>query len=222
MMNENGRIKKKENYKRRNASVYQFSLPGIFPFLRVSFLFLAFSVFAQAQNLPDTIRGYKVYDAKISVKTEAQKSSAKDESEALVKVGEPELVEVGLAGITFELSAEIAALEQSGTVDFLSFHDFRVNGLAVEVEEYKESFSFQKNKPVILPKPARVFLGASQTLRGAIKEVKDSKDEWRVTGRVFVFGKFKKFGFAFKRVVPVDVDITIKNPLKQNAQILSN
>jgi hypothetical protein len=51
-------------------------------------------------------------------------------------------------------------------------------------------------------------------LRGAVRELKDSKEEWSVTGRVFVFGKFKKFGFNFKRVVPVEINIKIKNPLR--------
>jgi len=176
-------------------------------------LLLAFPVFAQ--NLPDKIRGYKVYNAQISVKTESGKTGTKDKSEAFVKIGEPELSDFSLTGVTFELTAEISALEQSGAVDFLTFHDFRVNGLNVEIEEYKESFTFEKNKPIQLPKPVEIFLSTTQTLRGALKELKDSKDEWQVTGRIFVFGKFKKFGFSFKRVIPVEINIKIKNPLQQ-------
>lgn len=180
-------------------------------------LFL-FITFAAAQDLPDEIRGYKVYKAKVSVKNQTSdtiKPETKNESEAFVKVGEPELVEVSLTGVTLEISAEIIAPAQSGTVDFLTFKDFRVNGLTVSAEEYKESFEFKKNQIVFLPKPIKIFIGTGQTLRGALMEFKDSKDEWTITGTVFIFGRFKKSFLKFKRVVPVEVNLKIKNPLKE-------
>ncbi len=175
-----------------------------------------FSSFIIAQDLPNEIRGYKVYKAKISVKNQTEKTDVKDKSEAFVKVGEPEVVDVSLTGVTLELSAEIDALEQSGTVDFLTFKDFRVNGLAVDVEEYRESFEFKKNQIITLPKPVKIFVGTGQTLRGAVNEMRDSKKEWTVTGTVFVFGRFKKSFLKFKRVVPVEINIKIKNPLRAN------
>ena len=177
-------------------------------------LFLLSFTIGNAQDLPKEIRGYKVHRAKISVKAKSEKPATKDQSEVSVKIGEPELIDVSLAGITFELSAEIVSLEQSGAVDFLTFHDFRVNNLRVEVEEYKKSFEFKKNQTVTLPKPIKIFLGTGQTLRGALKEMKESKDEWTVTGRIFVFGRFKKSFLKFKRVVPVEINLTIRNPLK--------
>lgn len=178
------------------------------------------SSFAAAQNLPGEIRGYKVYKAKVSVKNktgkniENSKSESKNETEAFINIGKPEVIDVSLTGITFELAAEINAFEQSGTVDFLMFKDFRVNDLAVSVEEYTESFKFQKNQPVALPKPVKIFVGAGQTLRGVLKEFKDSQEEWKITGTVFVFGRFKKSFLTFKRVVPVEINLKIKNPLK--------
>lgn len=178
------------------------------------FLLLPIHIHAQ-QHLPEKIRGYKVYQAEISVTN--INSEIKAESEIFVKVGEPELTGVSLTGITLEISAEILSAQQSGTIDFLAFRDFRVNDLAIEIEEYKESFSFKRNQPTHLPKPVKIFLGARQTLRGAFEEINRSKDEWQVTGRVFVFGRFKKFGFAFKRVVPVAIDIRVKNPLRRKS-----
>lgn len=174
----------------------------------------SFSV--EAQDYPKEIRGYKVHKTKISVKNKNEKTDAKDDSEAFVTIGEPTVEDISLTGITLEVSAEISAFEQSGKVDFVSFKDFRVNGLKVDVEEYKESFSFKKNTPFTLPKPIKIFVGAGQSLLGALGEVRDSKDEWEVTGTVFVFGKFRKMGFNFKRVVPVEVNIKIKNPIKSN------
>ena len=169
----------------------------------------------KAQNLPDKIRGYKVYKAKISVKTQIDKTSETAENEAFVKVGEPELTDVSLSGITLELPAEIEQLEESGTVDFLTFHDFRVNGAKVEVEEYKESFEFEKNKKLVLPKPFRIFISTKETLRVGFEEWRNKQKEWQITGRIFVFGKFKKSIFKFKRVVPIDIDLMIENPVKE-------
>lgn len=187
-------------------------------FLRKVFLILVCSLSAIsnfAQDLPDKIRGYKVHKTEINVRNSTEKAETKSNTEAVVMLGEPEVVDVSLNGITLEISAELDALEQSGKVDFLTFNDFRVNGLTVEIEEYKNAFEFKKNQLVKLPKPARIFLRTSQTLRGALKELDDPKEEWLITGRVFVFGKFKKYGFSFKRVIPVEINLKIKNPLRQ-------
>ncbi|HMS42322.1 MAG TPA: hypothetical protein PKE69_18965 [Pyrinomonadaceae bacterium] len=172
---------------------------------------------AEAQDYPKEIRGYKVEKAKIKVKNDDGNNDSKDdkdESEAFVTLGEPTLANVGLSGITFDITARLSPLEQKGKVDFLSFRDFKVNGSSVTIEDYIESFSFEKNKPIDLPAPIKVFVGMGQTLMGGLDEVRDSKEEWEVTGTVFVFGKFKKFGFSFKRVVPVPINIKIKNPIK--------
>lgn len=170
---------------------------------------------AFAQKLPNEIRGYKIYRAKVSVKNESDKSlkSAENAAEAVVKVGEPDIIDVSLTGVTLELPVDIDSLDQSGTIDFLTFKDFRVNGLKVDIEEYREAFDIKKHEPIILPKPVKIFVGTGQTLRGALKEFRNSKNEWTVTGTVFVFGRFKKAFIKFKRVVPVQVNIKVKNPL---------
>lgn len=168
---------------------------------------------ALAQELPKEIRGYKVHKTGISVKTSADKVPAGKGPEALVKVGEPGIADVSLTGVTFEIPAEITAFDQSGKVDFLTFQDFKVDGLAVEVEEYRSPFSFRKNELVSLPKPARIFLGTGQIVKAAWKELAETKKQWTITGRVFVFGKFRKLGFNFKRVIPIDINIKIDNPL---------
>lgn len=177
---------------------------------------LLFSQIISGQDLPKEIRGYKVYRAKISVKNQIEKNGANDKSETSVKIGEPEIVDVSLTGITFEISAEIESSAQSGTIDFLTFQDFRADNLTVEVEEYKESFQLEKDKVVVLPKPIKIFLNLKQSLQGAFKEMKESKEEWTVTGRIFVFGRFKKSFLKFKRVVPIEINFKIKNPLRGN------
>jgi hypothetical protein len=173
----------------------------------------AFSLFAQ--DLPDEIRGYKVHNAKISVTGKTDQRAEKDKSEAYARLTEPVLTDTSLTGLTFEISAEIDPLDYKGKIDFLTFRNFKVNGLNVEIEEYTNSFEFRKNQAIGLPKPVKIFLGTKQVLKGALKELRDSKEEWTVTGTVFVFGRFKKWGFNVKRVVPVEVNVKIKNPLKK-------
>jgi len=187
------------------------------PLLKASLLCVLLLVgsapIAYSQGFPKEIRGYKVHRANILLKTSINVTEHPAATEASVRIGDPALVDVGLTGLTFEISAEIDPLNQSGKVDFLSFHDFRINGLAVDIEEYRERFSFKKNQPVTLPKPAKVCITTDNALRAGWKEFDEKKDEWAVTGRIFVFGKFRKMGFDFKRVIPVDVSLTIRNPL---------
>jgi hypothetical protein len=178
--------------------------------LSLVLLVLLLGTSAYSQAFPDKIRGYKVHSDKMEVSTVGTGIQSADAS---VKIGEPKLVEADLTGITFELPAEILAAKQSGKVDFLAFHNVRVNGITVNVEEYRSPFDLSKGEFKALPKPARVFLPATGILQAAWKEMRDSQAEWTVSGRALVFGRFRRFGIYHKRVVPVDFQIKIKNPL---------
>lgn len=194
-------------------------------FLQKHFIFVLISIFAatsavHSQSYPKKIRGYKVYQTKISINSNSENISGTMDSEAVVKLGDPELTDLSLNGITLEISADIVNAVQSGKVDFVTFQDFKVNGLDVEIEEYKESFEIKHGEKTFLPKPVKIFISAGQTLRGALKELKESKKDWTISGRLFVFGTFKKYGFKFKRVVPLDISFKIENPVKKKlAQI---
>jgi hypothetical protein len=117
-------------------------------------------------------------------------------------------------GITMEVPVTVAAVKQGGRVDFLTFEDMVVNGTPVTIEDYMLPFDLPNKRAVLLPAPVRVFISAPRALLGALGEWNDSKQEWPVTGRVYVFGRFKKFLFSFKRVVPVELSATLPNPLK--------
>lgn len=175
---------------------------------------------AYAQDYPDEIRGYKVHRAKIIVRNVTDRDLSDEEKkdiEAYARVTEPRVANTSLSGLTFEISAEIDPLEHKGTIDFLMFRDIRVNGLAVTVAEYENPFEFKKKEPIKLPKPVSILLPTGQALRGAVGELRDSKPEWTVTGTVLVFGRFKKWGFKFKRVVPVEISLTIANPVRRRS-----
>lgn len=176
---------------------------------------LFFSSVVFSQNYPKKIRGYKVYQTNISIRTSSENASEKNGAEAVVKIGKPELSDISLTGITLEISAEIEGVGQSGKVDFVTFQDVKVNGLDVEIEEYKESFAIKNGEKTVLPKTVKIFISAGQTLRGAFKELKESKKDWTISGKFFVFGKFKKYGFSFKRVIPLEINFRIENPVKK-------
>ena len=170
-------------------------------------LFFVFVVSASSQELPDKIRGYKVYRDKVSVNAKAEYS------DAAVHVGGPDLVDVSLTGITLALPAEFTASHQSGKVEMITFHDLKVNGIKVEPEDYAHKFEFRKGEKRIVPQPIRIFVPASGVVKAAWQEMTDTREEWNVTGRVFIFGRFRRYGFYHKRVVAIDLNLAIKNPL---------
>ncbi len=130
-----------------------------------------------------------------------------------MRILDPKITGVSLIGATLEIGAEITGLKQSGNVDFITCNDLRVNGAAIETEEYNHPFAFIEGQTITLPTPAKITINTANIAKAAYKESVGSKNDWTVTGTVFVFGKFKKFGFSFKRVIPVKIDLTINNPL---------
>lgn len=182
--------------------------------ISTSLLFLVLVHSAFPQTLPSKIRGYKVYDAKVVVTNKTDTGYAEPNADAAVKLTNFKLAGMGLSGVIVEVGADVLSMSRGGDVEFMTFHDFRVNGVVIDVEEYKHPFSFKKAESASLPKPARITIKPTSLAKGAVTELTDPKKDWIVTGTVYVFGKFKKFGFSFKRVVPVKIDIKIKNLLR--------
>ncbi|HSI87930.1 MAG TPA: hypothetical protein VK918_02675 [Pyrinomonadaceae bacterium] len=168
---------------------------------------LLLSITASAQVLPDKIRGYKVHKESIVIRPGNESPGAE------VTPGEPKAFDLSLTGLRLEIPVEFAISGQSGKVDMLTFHDVRVNGIPVNVEEHSVPFEFKKNEKRSLPNPLSIIVPTHRMIQAAVNESRDSRETWIVTGRAFVFGKFRKFGFHHKRVVPVDIEFEIPNPL---------
>jgi hypothetical protein len=177
------------------------------------------SVAAQTRTYPDKIRGYKVERTVVEIKkTESQQannSNGDADVDTLIKLGDPKLARVTPLGITFEVPIVVAPVKQSGRVDFLVFEDMVINGRSVDVAEYKHNFDLPNKAPATLNDPLSIHIFLPSALLAAIGEWTDSKDTWPVTGRVYVFGKFKKSIFSFKRVIPVELKLTMRNPLRE-------
>jgi hypothetical protein len=177
---------------------------------------------AQTRTYPDKIRGYKVERTVVEMKKpEGQSNSASTDSDvdSLIKLGNPKVASVTPLGITFEVPIVVAPVKQSGHVDFLVFEDMNINGRSVDIDEYKHEFELPNKKPATLNSPLRIYIYMPGALLAAIGEWTESKDTWPVIGRVYVFGKFKKsilgISGSFKRVVPVELNMTMRNPLKE-------
>ena len=189
-------------------------------------MFAGDSARSQTRAYPDKIRGYKVERTVVEVKrtsANTTKNNGKDSQppgddssvDQLISLGKPTLARVTPLGITFEVPMVVAPVTQSGKVDFLVFEDMEINGHPVNISDYEYSFGLPNSKPLTLNQPLRIYIYLSGALLAAIGEWTDSQDTWPVKGRVYVFGKFKKGLFSFKRCVPVELDLTMRNPLKE-------
>ena len=167
-------------------------------------------------NLPKEVQGYKVQRARVELKKtkDSEKKDDQEIDEVLIRLGEPKLVELSPLGVTFELPVILAAIKQQGDIDRLVFEDMRVNDTPVTVEDYVQPFKLPNKEALTLVPPLRVFVSTPQAVLTTIDEFLNSKEVWPVTGRIYVCGHYKKFLFKFKRAVPVELQSSIKNPLR--------
>jgi hypothetical protein len=197
--------------------------PGTFPSTSAS---------TTPRAYPKEIRGYKLARAKVEIKKSTGAKKGDDEqvasdSDALIQFGEARVVSTTPLGLTLEIPVTVAAVKQGGRVDFLTFEDMVVNGMPVTIEDYMHSFELPNKEAVSLPQPVRLFISSPRAVVGAINDLSNPQETWPVTGRVYVFGRFKKFIFTAKRVVPVELSLTLPNPLRnqksdQKSDTLSN
>lgn len=174
---------------------------------------------ASAQELPDKIRGYKVHKQIVTVsETAQQKGKSSPAVTTEIDTEKVVLKDISLTGLSFEMPIELSAMPHSGRVDFISFSEMTVNGIPVTVDEFRTEFRFQKGEQILLPSPVTIFVPTHRLVQAAWREMRDSQPTWRVRGRVFVFGRFKRLGIHHKRVVPVDIDITIANPVGKDGK----
>lgn len=196
---------------------------------------------AQTRTYPKEIRGYKVERRVVEVKKPekqnvkstpnpstnqsqsgnnssdgptSSESDPESDEDALIKLGKPQLARVTPLGITFEVPIVVSPVTQSGHVDFLMFEDMAVNGTSVEIGEYHHAFDLPNKQALTLREPLSFYIYLPSAMLAAIGEWNDSKETWPVTGRVYVCGKFKKAMFSFKRCIPVELKVTMPNPLK--------
>ncbi len=207
-------------------------------FLRIAVALLMFGFggtvgLSQSPTYPKEIRGYKVERTVVEIKrperqsgksgkendqnqTNETESAAGSETDVdeLIQLGKPRLARATPLGITLEIPIVVSAVKQSGHVDFLVFEDMVVNGTSVDIDEYHHAFDLPNKYPLTLRDPLSFYIYLPNALLAALGDWSDAKETWPVTGRVYVFGKFKKSIFSFKRVVPVELKLSMRNPMR--------
>lgn len=165
------------------------------------------------RQYPKTIRGYKVEQATVELRN-AKDSSSAPSAAGLITFGEPRVVRITPLGVTLELPIVVSPVKQKGRVDFLAFEDMWINDTAVDVDDYYSSFELPNDRPLVLERPLVVFVGMPSALVGAVMDWASPREMWPVNGVVYVFGQFKKLIFKPKRVVPVELNLQMRNPLR--------
>ena len=186
----------------------------------VAVLSCYFTTLAQQPSYPKEIRGYKVARFEVEVKKDGKKTTneqpgSEPAHEAFIRLGNPQLARVTPLGISFEIPIVVTPVKQKGHVDFLVFEEMLVNDTSVEIDEYHRGFDLPNKELLTLTEPLRFYVYLPSAVLGAIDEWSDSKRTWLITGRVYVFGKFKKSILSFKRCIPIELNVTIPNPLQQ-------
>ena len=173
-----------------------------------------------ASPLPKDVRGYKVERVQIKIKNRAAKEKDKNGGQAsesasgsLVKFGEPRVVSFSLFKIELDFPVEIAAVEQRGRIDRLVFEAITINGVPVEIADYARGFELPNERPLRLPEPLRVTVTTPRALLATFDELRQPKNDWKIVGRVYALGRFKKLFFTFRRAVPVEFDLSVPNPI---------
>jgi hypothetical protein len=181
-------------------------------------------VLSQTRAYPERIRGYKVERAVVEVKKPAAKqapnqndgSSQPDaNADDLIRLGKPELAKITPLGITFATPLVVAPVTQSGHVDFLLFEDMVINGHSVSIDEYHRGFDLPSKQPLTLSDPLRIYIYLSSAVLAVLDDWTDSKETWPVIGRIYACGKYRKGILSFKRCIPVELNLTMRNPLKE-------
>jgi len=172
------------------------------------------SIQAQKAAYPKELRGYKVEVAAVDIKNR-EKNNRESDPGALLHFGDPNLVRVTPLGISLEIPLVVSPVQQKGRVDFMVFEDMVVNGTEVEIDEYHDAFELPNKEQLTLKQPLRFYLYLPRAVLAVVDELGNSKETWPVTGRVYVFGRFRKSLFSFKRCIPVELNLTIHNPLRE-------
>jgi hypothetical protein len=174
----------------------------------------------QQPTYPRELRGYKVERAAVEMKNDKKEKKDNGQNsdanlDALIRFGEVRLARVTPLGISLEIPIVVAPVRQNGHVDFLLFEDMVVNGTSVQIDEYHRPFDLPNKGDLVLDEPLKFYVYLPNAMLAALGEWTDSRETWRVTGRVYVFGKYKKSLFNFKRAIPVELDLMMRNPLRK-------
>ncbi|MBS1769363.1 MAG: hypothetical protein JSS77_06850 [Acidobacteria bacterium] len=175
-----------------------------------SLIFLLLAVFAaMGQEYPDRIDGYKVHKKPIVINSVERKDSKKDVDFVL---NTPTFAGASLTAVKFKFAAALSS-DRAAKIEKIRFYGLTVNGIAVKIDEFDRAFDLKADELVTLPEPFAGEVSSFGVAKGAWLELTTPKKEWVVKGKAYIFGRFKKFGMTFRRAIPVEFDLSVKNPI---------
>jgi hypothetical protein len=166
-----------------------------------------------AQSLPGSIRGYKVHTAKIFVAPTGASPAKGANHEAVVFLGTPSLTSVGFSGVQMQIPVEVRSSKVTGEIEFVTFHDLKVDGSAIQIDEIRPALKLPKNAKFPIRQLVNVNISGSGILKAGVKSASGAGKLISISGTAFVFGTFDKLGMKFKRVIPVKISASVPNPL---------
>jgi len=166
----------------------------------------------------DEIRGYKV---ERSAKLTGQPAAASDESiinlAGLIELGQVKLGALSLERLNLEIPITIRPIQQKGEVQFMVFDQMTLNRVPFTVSEYQTPFRIPNTSALTLPRNVELHLTYANVARTALVSLVAPEQPLRIQGNVLVFGRFKRLGLSFKRVVPLSFSFERPNPLADYA-----
>jgi len=175
-------------------------------------IFLLLAAFAvSGQKYPDRIDGYKVHKKAVVIRSTDQKTEKRDLE---LRFEDPTFAGASLTAVKFELQASVSS-QRSGTIEKIRFEHLTVNGISVEVDELTTPFELSSEEITKLPERFKASVSSFGAAKAVWLELTDPKKEWRVRGTAYIFGRFKRFGMTFRRAIPVEFDLSVKNPIPE-------
>lgn len=175
-----------------------------------SLIFLLLAVFAAlGQEYPDRIDGYKVHKKPIVINSVEKKSSKQDVD---FTVNSPTFAGASLSAVKFKFTVGVSS-ERTARIEKIRFYDLTVNGIAVKINEFDRAFDLKADELVTLPEPFLGEVSSFGAAKAAWSELTTPKKEWLVKGKAYIFGRFRKFGMTFRRAIPVEFALKVKNPI---------
>ncbi|KXK04063.1 MAG: hypothetical protein UZ17_ACD001000977 [Acidobacteria bacterium OLB17] len=174
-----------------------------------SALILLTAFLAMGQGYSDRIDGYKVHKRPIVIRSIDREESSGDVNFRLDGIA---FAGVAITAIKFEIRASVSS-KRTATIERVRFEELSANGIPVKAEDLTREFVLPAGELTAIPDPLVCEVSSFGAAKAAWNELTDPKKEWRIKGKAFIFGRFRRFGMTFRRAVPVEIDVLVKNPI---------
>ncbi|MBI4469258.1 MAG: hypothetical protein HY650_08065 [Acidobacteria bacterium] len=115
--------------------------------------------------------------------------------------------------LTVGLRIVLHPVEISGEIEVLRFEDMKLNGVPFQIAEVRSTFPLPAKEPKPLPEDLALTVRFSEVGPALLRNLLEPDKDLMIEGNALIFGRFRKFGIPFKRVVPVELKTRRPSPL---------